>query len=228
MTSKHLLSRRQITGVFLAGALAATLTAVGGCGSSNTPAASPVKVIGDSATSGLHGDELATPLHAPDVALTDTSGKPFNLATATTSPLTLVFFGYTHCPDDCPTTMADVAAGLHKLPPAQQKQIKVVFITTDPWRDTSQRLRQWLNNFDHAFIGLTGQYAKIQSAARSLGVDAEKPKTMTGNYEVTHGNNLLVFRPDHQARVVYVAGVSNTHLSDDLAVDLPKLLHDRT
>src|SRR4029077_7648555 len=84
------------------------------------------------------------------------------------------------------------------------------------------------NNFNLAFIGLTGGYAKIQAAARSLGVDVEKPKTTTGNYEVTHGNNLLVFRPDHQARVVYVAGVSNTHLADDLATDLPKLPPDRT
>jgi cytochrome oxidase Cu insertion factor (SCO1/SenC/PrrC family) len=94
-----------------------------------------------------------------------------------------------------------------------------------PWTDRSGRAGP--PSFNHAFIGLIGQYAKIKSAARSLGVDAEKPKTITENYEVTHGNNLLVFRADHQASLIYVAGVSNIHLSDDLAADLPKLLHNR-
>jgi protein SCO1 len=227
MASTSRVFSRRLTGVVVLGMLAAAAGALGGCGGSSTPGGSPVKVISSSPASGLHGAELATPMRAPNIALTDSAGTSFNLATATTSPLTLVFFGYTHCPDDCPTTMADVAAGLRKLPQTQQRQIKVVFITTDPWRDTGRRLRQWLNNFNPAFIGVTGTYANIQTAAKSLGVDAEKPKTTSGNYEVTHGNNLLVFGPDHQARVVYVAGVSATHLADDLAADMPKLLNHR-
>src|SRR4051812_23126428 len=147
MASRPWPLRRRITSVLVLGMLTAALAALADCGGTSTPSQTPVKVTGSSAASSLHGAELATPLHVPNVTLTDTSGKPFNLATATTSPLTLVFFGYTHCPDDCPTTMADVAAGLRKLTRAQQQQIKVVFVTTDPWRDTPQTLRTWLNNF---------------------------------------------------------------------------------
>jgi protein SCO1/2 len=192
--------------------LAVVLTA---CGSDHTP---PVQVLGP--TPDLHGTRLDTPFHEPDLTLTGTSGRPVNLIKATQGRLTLVYFGYTHCPDVCPTTMADLAGALRLLTPAQRDKIAVVFVTSDPWRDIPKVIRSWLASFNPSFIGLTGDYAKIQAAARSLGIALEKPSSTAGEYQVTHGAEVLPFGTDHLARVVYTAGVS----SSDYAADLPKLL----
>jgi protein SCO1/2 len=185
------------------------------CGRDHTP---PVQVLG--AAPDLHGTKLTTPFREPDLTLTGTSGRPVNLIKATRGRLTLVYFGYTHCADVCPTTMADLAGALRLLTPAQRSQIAVVFITSDPWRDTPKVIKSWLASFNPTFIGLTGDYAKIQAAAKALGIALEKPSSTAGEYQVTHGAEVLPFGTDHLAHVVYTAGVS----SRDYATDLPKLL----
>ena len=190
--------------------------ALAGCGGETD--SSPVRI--SAPTSDLHGTTVSTPFREPDLTLTGTLGRPVNLRRATKGKLTLVYFGYTHCPDVCPTTMADLAGALRMLPPAQRARIAVVFITTDPWRDTSKVIRSWLASFDSSFIGLTGDYAKIQAAAKPLGIALERPSSQTGDYEVVHGAEVLPFGADHLAHVVYTAGVS----SRDYAADLPKLL----
>ncbi len=189
------------------------LTACGG--GDRTP---PVRVLGP--TPDLHGTRIATPFREPDLTLTGTSGRPVNLIKATKGRLTLVYFGYTHCPDVCPTTMADLAGALRLLTPAQRKRVAVVFVSSDPWRDTPKAIKAWLAAFDPSFIGLTGDYAKIQAAAKSLGIALERPGSTSGEYEVTHGAEVLPFGTDHRAHVIYTAGVS----SRDYAADLPKLL----
>lgn len=191
---------------------------VAGCGSTSNPSQSPVKI--SAPTSDLHGATLGRPFREPDLTLTGTSGRPVNLMKATEGKLTMVYFGYTHCPDVCPTTMADLAGALRLLTPAQRARIAVVFISTDPWRDTPKVIKSWLASFNPSFIGLTGDYAKIQAAAKSLGIPLERPSSTTGEYEVTHGAEVLPFGTDHLAHVVYTAGVS----SRDFAADLPKLL----
>jgi protein SCO1/2 len=189
------------------------LTACGG--GDHTP---PVKVLGP--TPDLHGTRLTTPFREPDLTLTGTSGRPVNLIKATEGKLTLVYFGYTHCPDVCPTTMADLAGALRLLTPAQREEIAVVFVTSDPWRDTPKVIKSWLASFNPGFIGLTGDYAKIQTAAKSLGISLEKPSSTSGEYQVTHGAEVVPFGTDNLAHVIYTAGVS----SQDYAKDLPKLL----
>jgi protein SCO1 len=190
---------------------------VAACGG-KTDHTAPVKITGP--TPDLHGTSLARPFQEPDLTLTGTSGRPVNLIKATDGKLTLLYFGYTHCPDVCPTTMADLAGALRLLTPAQRDRIAVVFVTSDPWRDTPKVLKSWLASFNPSFIGLTGDFTKIRSAARSLGIPLEKPSSMTGDYEMTHGAEVLPFGTDHRAHVVYTAGVS----SQDFAADLPKLL----
>jgi protein SCO1 len=185
------------------------------CGGDRTP---PVKVLGPAPD--LHGTRLTTPFQEPDLTLTGTAGRPVNLIKATQGKLTLVYFGYTHCPDVCPTTMADLAGALRLLTPAQRARIAVVFVTSDPWRDTPKVIKSWLASFNPSFIGLTGDYARIQAAAKSLGIALEKPSSTAGEYQVTHGAEVLPFGTDHLAHVVYTAGVS----SSDYAADLPKLL----
>ena len=190
--------------------LAAVLAA---CGDDHTP---PVRVLGP--TSDLHGTRLTTPFREPDLTLTGTSGRPVNLIKATEGRLTLLYFGYTHCPDVCPTTMADLAGALRLLTPAQRDKIAVVFVTSDPRRDTPKVIKSWLASFNPGFIGLTGDFARIRAAARSLGIALEPPSSTAGDYQVTHGAEVLPFGTDHLARVVYTAGVSSRDYAADLAV----------
>lgn len=201
----------------LTGAGLATLLLAGCGGHADGP---PVRISGP--TPDLHGTRITTPFHEPDLTLTGTSGRPVNLLKATRGKLTLVYFGYTHCPDVCPTTMADLAGALRSLTPAQRARIAVVFVTTDPWRDTPKVIKSWLASFNPSFIGLSGPYAKIRAAAKSVGIPLERPASTSGEYEVTHGAEVLPFGTDHLAHVVYTAGVS----SADFAADLPKLLRD--
>src|SRR5262245_28784045 len=83
-----------------------------------------------------HGRVVDEPYAMPDMTLEDTSGKPFNLVTDTTDPVTLMFFGYTSCPNICPLVMSDIAVAMTKLTPQVRAMTQVVFITTDPARDT--------------------------------------------------------------------------------------------
>lgn len=195
----------------------APVLALAACGG-GTSSATPVKIV--QPTSDLHGTTLDTPFHEPDLTLTGDTGRPVNLEAATQGKLALVYFGYTHCPDVCPTTMADLALAVRKLTPAQQAKVAVVFVSSDPWRDTPPVIKSWLASFNPSFIGLTGDFVPIQKAARSLGILLEKPSSTSGDYEVTHGAEVVVIGTDHLAHVIYTAGVS----ADQYAADLPKLL----
>ncbi len=93
------------------------------------------------AEEGYHGAVLEQQYVAPDIPLTDTDGAPYSLAADTDKPLTLVFFGYTHCPDICQVVMANLASAMTRLDERDREQVEVVFVTTDPARDDEQTLR---------------------------------------------------------------------------------------
>src|SRR4051794_16006592 len=93
------------------------------------------------------GAVLPRPYHVPTTGLTDTAGRPFSLANSTHKRLTLLFFGYTHCPDECPTTMATLASAMLQLDSSDRANVQVVFVTTDPARDTGRVLRHWLDRY---------------------------------------------------------------------------------
>jgi SCO1/SenC len=103
------------------------------------------------------GTVLHVPYHAPATELTDTAGKPFSLADSTDKRLTLVFFGYTHCPDECPTTMSTLASAMLQLDDSDRQDVQVVFVTTDPARDTGPVIRRWLDHFSSSFVGVAGR-----------------------------------------------------------------------
>ena len=105
---------------------------------------------------GWAGTLLGQPLDKPEFTLTDTSGNPYDFRQQTRGYVTLLYFGYTSCPDVCPLHMANLAAVLQEVSGEVNSKIKVVFVTTDPNRDTPQVIRKWLDNFDVTFIGLTG------------------------------------------------------------------------
>ncbi len=140
------------------------------------------------------GSSLPEPYTMPDIALTDTSGRPYNLARSPSKPVTLLFFGYTKCPDVCVTVLADLATALQRMPSADRDHIQVVFVTTDPARDNAKRIRAYLDRFDPTFVGLTGPLGTIKKAAGQVGVDIEgMEKLPSGGYEVGHSAQVIGF-----------------------------------
>ena len=142
----------------------------------------------------LGGTSLPEPYAMPDISLTDTSGRPYNLATSPSRPVTLMFFGYSKCPDVCITVLSDVAMALQRLEPAERDHIQVIFVTTDPARDKPPVIRKYLDGFDPTFVGLTGPLATIKQAAGQVGVDVEGMKKLpSGGYEVGHSSQVIGF-----------------------------------
>lgn len=112
----------------------------------------------------------------------------------------LVFFGYTFCPDICPTTLAEIRHLKGQLPAEVQAQLQVVMVTVDPARDSSAQLKQYLGFFDPAYIGLTGELGQIQQAANALGVPFIPGDESRQNYTVDHGGNLALIDPQGRQR----------------------------
>lgn len=156
--------------------------------------------------------------------LTDTSGKPFSLVTSPTKPLTLVFFGYTHCPDICPMVMSSLASGLTRLDASDRKKVEVVFVTTDPGRDTGPVLRHYLDHYDKSFIGLTGDIDEIAKIALPLAVYvAQGQKLPSGGYDLnTHSTQVTAIGPDHKARVLWTMNTSSAQFASDIHTLLQK------
>lgn len=160
----------------------------------------------------------AKPYVMPDVTLTDGTGRPYNLVASPSKPVTLLFFGYTHCPDVCTTVLADVARALQGITAADRDQIQVVFVTTDPARDTSGQIRSYLRRFDPTFIGLTGPLGVIKTVAGRVGVDIEGMEQLpSGGYEVGHSPQVIGFARTSGV-VVWTPDVAIGDLEHDFAL----------
>jgi protein SCO1/2 len=190
-------------------------------GSAQAPKNTPEPAAAGGAESTYRGGLVSPPLPKPKFTLTDTSGAPFDFASKTEGYTTLLFFGYTHCPDMCPLQMSTIAQALKKIPPAAADRLKVVFVTTDPERDSPQVLRSWLDHFDKRFIGLTGSEAAIDAAQIAANLSPAKKSAVRadGAYEVGHAAFVLAYTKDNLAHVIYPGGVKE----DDWAHDLPYL-----
>ncbi len=131
------------------------------------------------------GTRLKQPYHAPDIALTDTDGQPYSLASSTDKPLTLVFFGYTNCPDFCPLVLNNIRSALNQLDDADREKVDVVLVTTDPARDDARTMRKYLDEYDKSFIGLTGDLDTIIEVGEPLHVYVNDGKKLpTGGYDL--------------------------------------------
>ena len=173
--------------------------------------------------SAYRGGLVTPPLPKPKFVLTDTSGAAFDFGQRTEGYVTLLFFGYTNCPNECPMHMANLGAALKKLPAGTADQVKLVFVTTDPARDSPAAMRRWLDSFDRRFIGLTGTERAIETVERAAGVPpAAKTGPSNGNYGVSHANFVLAYSKDNLARVIYPGGVSK----EDWVHDLPLLIKE--
>ena len=189
--------RRIVAAVFVLGLALTACSSGNGGGSASQP---PEK---------LHGTTLSPPLAMPPLSLTDQNGQPYDLTARTKGKVTLMFFGYTHCPDECPTMMADLAETMRNVPAQVRSHIVVVNITPDPARDSPAVLKKWLDQFDPSFVGLTGNIDTIYAYAEKVGIPLKRPPAnATGDYEVVHGTQLLAFGLDQKAHVVYTLGTT--------------------
>ncbi len=132
----------------------------------------------------------------------------------------MLYFGYTHCPDVCPTTMADLGLALRQLPVQVQEHTQVVFVTSDPGRDTPAVMKTWLANFDpglvRPFVGLTASIKQIDAVATSVGVPLEPPvKEADGTISVEHGAQTLAFVAG-KASVLWLAGTTSAQYAHDI------------
>ncbi|HVU74010.1 MAG TPA: SCO family protein [Mycobacteriales bacterium] len=182
--------------------------------------------------SGTYQGLVPTPAIAlPTTTLTTTDGAAYPWKSTAAGKATLLYFGYTNCPDVCPTTMADIAAALRKLPSAVQQKVRVVFVTSDPARDTGPVLAKWLSGFaiPATTVGLVGTVTEVDKAGSEAGVPLFPPsKLPDGTIDVEHGAQLIGFTPDGQGRVEWLAAQDQVGLlAKQLEHDLPLLVAGR-
>jgi protein SCO1/2 len=132
----------------------------------------------------------------------------------------VVSFGFTHCPDVCPTTLADLSQAIESLG-TQAERVQVLFVTVDPERDTREVLAKYVTAFDPRFLGLYGDAAATQRAAKEFKVYYEKRKTGE-TYSVDHSGQSYVIDPQGRLRLF----VRHDRIAADLAPDLKTLLAD--
>ena len=189
------------------------LVLLAGCGS-GAESGAPVTGITRSDDDGYHGILLDQPYAVPGLKLTDTEGRPFDLATQPRR--TLVFFGYTRCPDICQVVMSTIASARARLTPAEQEQVAVAFVTTDPTRDTLPVLRTYLDRFDPEFVGVTGKLDAIDSLARPLDIFIKHGKKLpSGGYEVDH-STVVVSVLQGAGDLVWTGATSPSDMAEDL------------
>ena len=173
----------------------------------------------DDSSSGtkLHGAVLDQPYVVPETTLTDTEDEPYSLVTDTDRPLTLVFFGYTHCPDICQTVMSSLASALTRLDDQDRERVDVVFVTTDPARDDARALRTYLDRFDPSFIGLTGDLDTVIDIGKPLAVAVEKgDKLPSGGYEVTHSTQVTAIDDRDRVPILWTQGTPSADFAEDI------------
>ena len=194
-------------------AIAAVLLA--GCTQVDGGTTNAIVVGGDD--DGYNGVVLTEPYAVPENKLVDTDGAKYSLATDPDAAMTLVFFGYTHCPDICQIVMSTIASALNRLDESEREQVSVAFVTTDPARDTGRVLRDYLDQFDPAYVGLTSDLPTIEAVGEELGVYVAQGDPMpSGGYEVDHGTPIVGIAPDGSAPLVWQEGTSSADLAEDL------------
>ncbi|MFD7706173.1 SCO family protein [Streptomyces sp. NPDC059786] len=197
---------------------ALTLSACGSGGDGDKPVAE----VSAEAGSDKAATVLDQPFEKPDLLLTDTQGEKYDLRAETKGRPTLIYFGYTHCPDVCPLTMNNLAVAKKQLSKAEQDKLRIVFVTTDPDRDTPAALGKWLKGIDKDVIGLTGDFSTIQAGARTLGISIEpSTKDKDGKVVSVHGTQVIAFSPKTDGGYVLYGEDATV---DDYTKDLPKLV----
>ena len=170
--------------------------------------------------------KIPNPEPTKDFRLTGPDGKPFALSSLR-GKLVLLDFGFTHCPNTCPTALANLAVAYERLSPADQARVQLLFVTIDPKRDTVAVLKGYVPFFNKNFIGLTGTPEEIAAVAKTYEVEYEVTNDWGGNadnYTLNHTAGALLLDPAGK----WIASYGATHLlqSERVADDLRHFLHD--
>lgn len=152
---------------------------------------------------------------APEIELMRGNGEVFWLSQLRGN-IVLLFFGYTSCPDVCPTTMAEIKSALEKIGEENASQVKVVFVTVDPARDTPERVQEYVNHFNGEFIGLSGTEAELQKTWNDYGVFRQ----------IVEGTSAAGYLVDHTARVTLIDPDGNLRVSYGFETPVDDIVHD--
>jgi len=192
--------RRAWLGVLLLGSV---LT---GCGD---------KPAGSAPKGSFHSIDITGAEYARKLDLPDADGKPRSLGDFK-GKVVVVFFGYTQCPDVCPTTMAELSQVRRALGPDGER-LQGVFVTVDPERDTGTVLKAYVDNFNAGFVGLRGNAQQTQQAAREFKVFfAKVPGKTESSYTVDHTAGAYIFDPQGRIRLFSRHGAGAKALEDDI------------
>jgi protein SCO1/2 len=199
--------------------LAAAVLLLAGCSAAGNaaPASPRPSDLNDQSGGGVYdGVGLTPPLPRPQFTLDTTAGKPYSFGQRTAGATTLLFFGYTRCPDVCPQTMADAGVALRTLPVATQRKVTVVFVSTDVKHDTGPVIASWLSKFSPgthtAFVGLRGTQAQVDAAQAAAHV------MIAEDGGLTHSAQVLLYGPDDYAHVEFL--YNNANEAEQMAHDV--------
>ena len=198
-----------------AAALVAALATACGGGSSagSAPRTQPSAAV-------LHGAVPVQKDARPSFTLVDTSGHTYDFGARTRGRVTMLYFGYTHCPDECPTTLANLATALHDLGP-RAKDVRVLFVSVDPARDSLPILKAYVSTFAPQIDGLRGTDDEIAALARRYRVlYAVTPDSSGQNPTVMHSDSTFFFDRDGRARLV----TTDTNDTKAIEADIRRLL----
>lgn len=164
----------------------------------------------------MHGIVLQSPERVPDFRLMTSTGEPMSLSDFRGKHV-LIYFGYTFCPDVCPTTLQDLRVAMQTLGD-KADDVQVIMVSVDPARDSAEQLAKYLAAFDPRFIGMTGDWAVIERAASQFGVffEAHQGSAATG-YLVDHSSIVTLIDPEGHTREVFAYGTPGEDIAADLA-----------
>jgi protein SCO1 len=162
-----------------------------------------------------HGVLIDPPVSAADFELTDQNGQPFRLSEQR-GKIDVIFFGYTNCPDICPTTLADYKKIYSQLG-EKASQVRFIFITVDPERDTVERMKAYVEAFNPEFIGLTGERSELEPVWKAYGVYQAKQNIDSAvGYVVDHSTRTYVIDAQGNWKLNYPFGVDSSMVARDL------------
>lgn len=168
-------------------------------------------------TGELQGEVVEPPEPKPSFTLTDTDGEAYEFSERTEGKLTLLYFGYLNCPDICPVHLAQIAEVFSQVP-AVARNTEVVFVSVDPDRDTPEAIRDYLDRFDHRFVGLTGTTSELEEAQTAANVPLAYTVGDDENYAVEHAAWVIAFAPDGRNHAIYPFGTRQTTWRNDLPI----------
>jgi len=168
----------------------------------------------------LHGVLIQSPQEAADFTLMTSTGEPMSLSDFR-GKFVLLYFGYTFCPDVCPTTLNDLKGMMEILGPKRAEDVQVIMVSVDPERDTVEQLASYLPYFHPSFLGMTGTVEEIQPVASRFGIFFERHEgTSAAGYLVDHTAVVTLVDDEGYVRMVFPYGTSG----EDMAADLTYLM----